>query len=588
MPYSFYGDSTSGYVMPTPHTCNLSIVSAATGFHHITIPNTFQYGLQNSIIDAMTNYNSYTWKYEKNINILPGHTLIVTNSTPISNRNWFVMMVICVSQNLLENPKIHNYSLVPTPDTCVNVTTIKRAYHVTLKIITPSVQLCSSSRIKREWYDTLLGGTGTAMGVLNGVDMEILKNKLSTAASHLKTAFHVTAQWAPTVVDSQITQLALDKAMLTYLGNLTYAVYNFTLGSSSWSMCAVRYLWMSQQHLALETTITTSKFSKLSQLLPSSPTDWIHHDPTKSVCHEYVNNSVSYFSCQVSFMWYKIQLNEVQLACKFTVLPFPHFDGLIRNLTWWIPSLIGDYVIPNSNHTFTLNHCSLTTHGYVCRHSSPVYEPCLLHTDLNICNWHVYPSDYSMMIEIAPQSVCIVTNAPVGIPIIDYHLPFSGCLSNLTILHWGSTVYYFSPIPDIYLQTHSIPSPLPFDSYQLPLHVYQNLLSDNTAAIAAYRKHDKQLYDTHIKTIATKTKLISLGSNLQDDLQHHWYDVFTGWSPTGSAIMHSIFYPLVGVTIILLLLVIFNLYLSCTFRKRVQHLITESQHAQLRLLHARL
>ncbi|OCT87905.1 hypothetical protein XELAEV_18021609mg, partial [Xenopus laevis] len=481
-------------------------------------------------------HSSHIWNQpdnSNNISIPLSHTLVITNHTPIINRTWFIIAVTCLNQTIVEHPKHHNYSIIPRPPTCVNTTIIKKAIHVILNISTPPVTFCHAiSRKRRAWYDTLLGGTGTAMGVLNGVDMEILRNKLSTTASHLKTAFHVTAQWAPTVVNSQITQLTLDKQMLTYLGNLTYAITNFTLGSSDWSMCAIRYLWMSQQRLELENMLLIPKFTKLSKLLSWGSSDWIDYSPTNSYCIEHINSSVSYFTCQTSFTWYKVLPDDVSLACKFTVLPFPHYNGLVQNLTWWTPTFIGDYVLPHSNTTFSLSHCSSTNFGFVCRHSSPVYEPCLLHRDLNICNWHIYPSDYSIMIEIAPQYVCFATNLPTGIPYVDDSLPFAGCLSNLTILQWGNLSYYFSPIPSIYHSMQYNIKHLPLSAYQLPTTVVRSLLQTNTETIATFRKHLHQLHDTAVKTVATKSEIISLGSQLQQDLQHHWYDVFTGWSPT--------------------------------------------------------
>uniref|UniRef100_A0A803JQL4 Uncharacterized protein n=1 Tax=Xenopus tropicalis TaxID=8364 RepID=A0A803JQL4_XENTR len=497
-----------GYLaIPVQRYCNFSIISNATAFQSTLLMPSQEYD-KPFLVNVYHDPNSFNWTQNTNYSLPAGYTLLFTNGTPITNRTWFMIGIVCI---ISTSPTAHNYSLIPTPDTCVNVTTINKAVKVIFKITTPPIPVCSTSksRHKRAWYDTLLGGAGTAMGVLNGVDMEVLRNKLSTAASHLKTAFHVTAQWAPTVVQSQLMQLKLDQEFVKYLGDNTFAVLNLTAGSVSWTLCGLRYVWLSQQRSELENMLLLPKYSKLAKLFSWNSRDWVHLDKINTFCQEIHNGSISFFTCYLSITLYKA--DNVSLACKFTVLPFPHYNGLTSNLTWWVPTFLGNYVFPKTNRTFTLEHCISTNNGLACRHSSPVYEPCLLHKDLNICHWDVYPADYSIMLEIGPQYVCFATNFPAGIHAVDSSLPFSGCLTNVTLLHWYNYTYYFSPIPTVHRSFVYFPPTLPVGEYQIPNAVYQSLIIHNTNMIAAYRKHDTQLHDTAIKTVATKNKLLSLG-----------------------------------------------------------------------------
>lgn len=69
-----------------------------------------------------------------------------------------------------------------------------------------------------------------------------------------------------------------------------------------------------------------------------------------------------------------------------------------------------------------------------------MFEPCLNALDINSCIWHVYPTDYQVLIEISPRFVCMATKEAFNITEVDKYLPFSGCICNLVCLEGKGTI----------------------------------------------------------------------------------------------------------------------------------------------------
>lgn len=112
-----------------------------------------------------------------------------------------------------------------------------------MNITMPNVKLCKTGRKKRAWYDTILDGTGTAMGVLNSIDIETMRHRLSTTGEHIGEGFHIIAKWAPVVFDTQIRGLQLENAMVRHLGNVTVLAVNLTQDPGNWCVISDTYGW---------------------------------------------------------------------------------------------------------------------------------------------------------------------------------------------------------------------------------------------------------------------------------------------------------------------------------------------------------
>ena len=53
---------------------------------------------------------------------------------------------------------------------------------------------------KNAWYDTLLGGLGSGIGITNSVDLEVLFSHLQNAEKDIAPSVNLNAQWLPTSI----------------------------------------------------------------------------------------------------------------------------------------------------------------------------------------------------------------------------------------------------------------------------------------------------------------------------------------------------------------------------------------------------
>ncbi len=74
-------------------------------------------------------------------------------------------------------------------------------------ILFPPIPKC---RNKQAWYDTLLGETGTGLGVLNTIDKQVTANKLSKVGRYSHNALQKLGRWMPSGIYSQKHQAYWD------------------------------------------------------------------------------------------------------------------------------------------------------------------------------------------------------------------------------------------------------------------------------------------------------------------------------------------------------------------------------------------
>ncbi|KAG9468866.1 hypothetical protein GDO78_021802 [Eleutherodactylus coqui] len=72
-------------------------------------------------------------------------------------------------------------------------------------------------------------------------------------------------------------------------------------------------------------------------------------------------------------------------------------------------------MVDTNNKTHKIDTCEKTLDGLVCGQGTSQYESCLLQHSVSICDWTVLPITYHMMIEIAPQYICMITPPPCTI-----------------------------------------------------------------------------------------------------------------------------------------------------------------------------
>lgn len=149
-----------------------------------------------------------------------GSSILIFNDSEITNSSHPGVAYICKYLT----PKVNNNMHVPIASNCINTSLSNQEIQVTFNIATLNVFICNPSshkRKKRAWYDTLLGGTGTTLGILNGIDLETVRSKLAAAGKDSVDALHILGDWSPMLLAPQVAQLSLDRSMVTQLGGLT-------------------------------------------------------------------------------------------------------------------------------------------------------------------------------------------------------------------------------------------------------------------------------------------------------------------------------------------------------------------------------
>lgn len=81
-----------------------------------------------------------------------------------------------------------------------------------------------------------------------------------------------------------------------------------------------------------------------------------------------------------------------------------------------------------------------------------------------------------MMIEVAPQVVCMVTNTPVLSGML---VPFSGCISNLTFLQWFDDSFVLSGEQEVGVRTFWQNTPLTIPNWDFNLTKLQHIIEQS-------------------------------------------------------------------------------------------------------------
>ncbi|CAJ0933191.1 unnamed protein product, partial [Ranitomeya imitator] len=161
---------------------------------------------------------------------------------------------------------------------------------------------------------------------------------------------------------------------------------------------ARRTIYQTQQKNNMQTQLMTGNEqiwrTVFNKTIPIS--SWIKIEAPKMVCSD--------TTCSGIIQMYNV--DDIQ------VYSIAIDVGASGNIFFWMPKFNGPYV-DNNNKTHDLSICEDTLEGKICRLHSAVYEPCVLQNSINICEFTILPISYKMLVEIAPQEVCVVTNEAI-------------------------------------------------------------------------------------------------------------------------------------------------------------------------------
>ncbi|XP_041438795.1 uncharacterized protein LOC121400092 [Xenopus laevis] len=477
----------------------------------------------------------YNWTFTAN-----SKWIICANATNIAGRRvpWQSLLHVWNIDSATQNLG-HIKRLTAT---CIPVATIGQKIILHINIVFPAKRSCHNARRKRAWYDTLLGGYGTLAGTLNSFDIETLANRMHKAGGLTNDAVVWQAKWMPTIWAPLQQQVEIDKN----INNMELEVNNFSLNFDTnmkkfvnWTVCTLQTIYEQQQKDNMKTLLMTGN-EQVWRTVFNRTQEWIQIYPHQMVCNDTI--------CKGTVILFNI--TRPTIMCKDIVMP------LIISGYFWQPLFVGAY-IDNKNRTHNLENCEDTYNGKVCKLQSSVYEPCLLQNSINQCLWTVLPLSYEWMLEISPQVICVVTNQSV---IPKMQTPFVGCIHNVSAFTWQNQTFLLSPNEMINITHIWTPHVLDPPNWNLSLHRLERIMNSSNEVRDVIVRLNNSLAAHQLYTTIVAQKIVKLGSTIADATSHHWYDVFTGYSPSAEHMFSVLIHPLLIIMICMCILTIWNCY----------------------------
>ncbi|XP_068096894.1 uncharacterized protein [Hyperolius riggenbachi] len=496
--------------------------------------------------------------YHLNITLIKPKILLCTNSTPIEGRGIWGDFITFIN---MDTARIDPGHIKRLPSTCAPVGLESQKDVINFNFTFPPTKVC---RYKRAWYDTLLGGYGTLTGTLNGFDIETLANRMHNAGGKINDALTVQARWMPTIWHPlKLETDILDKTLDLETANKEFMYSTDTNISRiiNWTMCSLQTIDQQQQKHYFQVTLMTGNedvYRSVINTQGSHDTNglWFQTFPEKVVCVD--------TWCAGTFYVYNVTKQLVM--CKFVVLPL--MIGTGADLHYWLPTFNG-HVIDDDNRTHDLTFCDDTLNGKICKLQSTVYEPCLLQNTVNHCGWTIMPRSYRWMVEIAPQTVCVVTDREV-VPKME--VPFVGCIHNISVLVWENETFKLNPDVEKSSTTNWHSTALNVPNWDLNLTKLKTLIEESSDIKKLIKVLNKTIAAHQISTTIIADKIIKVGSEIAAATSHHWWDIFMGYSPSAETALNWLFHPLLVVMIVVVVLSVWNCYVAygiCCKRKRI-------------------
>ncbi|XP_071989630.1 uncharacterized protein [Engystomops pustulosus] len=415
------------------------------------------------------------------------------------------------------------------PSSCVKTGTQSRKTVVSVIVTFPSDAICPVRR-RRAWYDTILGGVGAVTGTLNSFDIETLANRMSNAGKGIQDVLTLQGQWMPTIWRPWNQALGIDAFLLqmkTASDSFMFEVDSNVSKVFNWTVCTLQTMYQMQQKTTMQTQLMTGNEqvwrTVFNNTIPN--TSWLKIETSKMICND--------TACQGIINIYNV--TNQQIMCRYVVLPF--ILGAPGHQWFWMPKMNGLYLDDN-NKTYDLSLCDDTLEGKICRLHSTVYEPCLLQSTVNVCEFTILPTTFKMLVEIGSQEICVITDTPV---IAGMQVPFAGCLQNVSTLQWENQTFLLTHDLDIQKTVYWKPNILTTNNWDLNLTRLQNIITNSEEGQKMIKSLNKTIQQHAITIVAGK--IVKMGSSIQEATSHHWWDIFMGYSPSAERMLNWLIHP---------------------------------------------
>ncbi|XP_041064066.1 uncharacterized protein LOC121289097 [Carcharodon carcharias] len=508
----------------------------------------------------------------------------ITNGTPITGRgpmDWLIRgesripkhqppsmtslfdVRICVGDStncgvcdvVTTVPKVHHTHLAPIASTCQAMASTAAQTNVHWQVRLPVIPECNPKRRRRAWYDTLLGGAGTVMGISNAIDSEVTRTKLSSTGQATAQGLYTIGRWMPSAMMTQeeTARILLHslKWELDVWDSTQRLFQNFTV-QMNWTICGIQMLHAHLQKERFLRIVTSPNVQAWRGVWNVSEKLWMNTYPDKTWCNATL--------CKGHFV--TLNVTDFVTVCRYYVLPVITSDG------YYFLKTKGNWFSPDTNLTYDLSACEQADQGKACLLMDRYRDPCLTE-DTALCEW-IIEAPRDMMWQIGPHTLCVATShAHALLPTT----PFSGCLTGIYRWRWQNHTYL--------LTNYSGTQHLTTMQWQVWLHPWSISLERFKQALdrseelkQILRQHQINVTRVTVSTFIHGQKVVHAAHVVEVESAHHWWDLFNGLSTTAR---RSLFPPLFILIGVLVILTCCNI-LTCTYVCRVRQQLEQNMY----------
>uniref|UniRef100_A0A3Q3AS80 Uncharacterized protein n=1 Tax=Kryptolebias marmoratus TaxID=37003 RepID=A0A3Q3AS80_KRYMA len=303
------------------------------------------------------------------------------------------------------------------------------------------------------------------------------------------------------------------KATADILRNVSEAV--------NWTTCTLQVLNIGLQTEQFQRMVTTNNINGWRTMWNITKDLWFLPQADRIVCND----------SMCSDHWKQFNVSKVTTVCRYFVLP------VITSTGFWFLKIQGDWFDPQTNQTYDLSLCETADKGMVCKLQQGHVNPCLT-KDTVLCDWTHEPS------RSHPQ-----------LPTV----PFTGCLHNKLTNYTTGTC-----LTAVQWQLLQVPWSVSLDRFKCALNdskILQDLINS----------HQSNVCSLKVSTLLTAGKVLHAAKLIEQSSAHHWWEIFSGMSPTAKRYVVP---PLKLLKMCIALLTLCNV-LTCLYVRKVKREISQ-------------
>ncbi|XP_074077196.1 uncharacterized protein LOC141512291 [Macrotis lagotis] len=293
---SFY-QTPSSYILKGPSSVNLSFTIswlvnisscvttlpfASPALQYNQLEEKCPYLIEQELVK-----NCITWNINNsthNVKIsLNNQYLICSNASEITNRSaWIQYLLLLLSKT---PPTNHPPSIVRVPKSCVNTSISQHKIVLHYKVSFPPLLPCN--KFKRAWYDTVLGGAGTGLGIVNSIDLETLASRLRSAGQDVYQDLTVNANWLPMTIQPHQNTLRYQGQFLQVFNDSVLANFKFDDNVTrlfKWTKCSLQNMYTLIQKENAQRLLQVGDTHIWDSVLPRMVKYWKQNKPEQARC----------------------------------------------------------------------------------------------------------------------------------------------------------------------------------------------------------------------------------------------------------------------------------------------------------------